>query len=49
MTSVLERQRSIPDTGAETRKRKFRIPQTCPWAPPLAACLDAALAIPPPT
>lgn len=30
-------------------QRKIRILEAWPWAPPLAACLDAALAIPPPT
>ena len=30
------------------RKRKIRIPQTWPWAQQLAACLLAALALPPP-
>jgi hypothetical protein len=31
------------------RKRKIKIPRTWPWADPLAACLHAALALPPPT
>ncbi|MFC5099950.1 IS1380 family transposase [Kibdelosporangium philippinense] len=31
------------------RKRKIKIPETWPWADPLAACLRAALALPPPT
>jgi hypothetical protein len=31
------------------RKRKIRIPTTWPWAEQLAACLLAALALPPPT
>lgn len=31
------------------RKRKITIPQTWPWAQQLAACLLAALALPPPT
>jgi hypothetical protein len=31
------------------RKRKIRIPETWPWAEQLAACLLAALALPPPT
>jgi hypothetical protein len=31
------------------RKRKIRIPETWPWAQQLAACLLAALALPPPT
>jgi hypothetical protein len=31
------------------RKHKIRIPETWPWAPQPAACLHAALAIPPPT
>lgn len=31
------------------RKRKIRIPETWPWARPLATCLLAALALPPPT
>jgi hypothetical protein len=31
------------------RKRKIRIPATWPWAQQLAACLHAALALPPPT
>jgi hypothetical protein len=31
------------------RKRKIRIPTTWPWAQQLAACLLAALALPPPT
>jgi hypothetical protein len=31
------------------RKRKIRIPETWPWARQLAACLLAALALPPPT
>ncbi len=31
------------------RKRKIRIPQTWPWAPQLAGCLLAALALSPPT
>jgi hypothetical protein len=31
------------------RKRKIRIPATWPWAQQLAACLLAALALPPPT
>jgi hypothetical protein len=30
------------------RKRTIKIPQTWPWANPLAACLHAALALPPP-
>lgn len=31
------------------RKRKIKIPATWPWADPLANCLHAALALPPPT
>jgi hypothetical protein len=31
------------------RKRKIRIPETWPWAQQVAACLLAALALPPPT
>lgn len=31
------------------RKRKIKIPETWPWANQLAACLLAALALPPPT
>jgi hypothetical protein len=30
------------------RKRKIKIPASWPWADPLAACLRAALALPPP-
>jgi hypothetical protein len=29
------------------RKRKIKIPRTWPWADPLAACLHAAIALPP--